>query len=76
MTATKNKKQYLVAMGKRIRAARENANLSPEELGRALGVHRTTVNGWENGHNGTPAEQLAAICHVLRVSADYLLLGR
>jgi len=38
-------------IGKRIRAAREDANLTQLELALMIGVRERTVVRWEQGHN-------------------------
>ena len=60
----------------RIAAVRKAAGLTQEQLGELLGVSRQAVSRWESGQTSPDASTLAALCEKLRVSADYLLLGK
>ena len=60
----------------RIAAVRKAAGLTQEQLGELLGVSRQAVSRWESGQTSPDAATLAALCEKLRVSADYLLLGK
>ena len=60
----------------RIAAVRKAAGLTQEQLGELLGVTRQAVSKWESGQTSPDAATLAALCEKLRVSADYVLLGR
>ena len=60
----------------RIAAVRRAAGLTQEQLGELLGVSRQAVSRWESGQTSPDAATLAALCEKLRVSADYVLLGR
>jgi len=59
-------------LGERIRKARGWFGISQVELARALGVEQASVSRWENGGEMS-ISHLRAICHVLNVSADWLL---
>ena len=60
----------------RIAAVRKAAGLTQEQLGELLGVTRQAVSKWESGQTSPDASTLASLCEKLRVSADYVLLGR
>ena len=60
----------------RIAAVRRAAGLTQEQLGELLGVSRQAVSRWESGQTSPDAATLAALCEKLRVSADYVLLGK
>ena len=50
--------------------------MTQEQLGELLGVSRQAVSRWESGQTSPDAATLAALCEKLRVSADYVLLGK
>ena len=56
-----------------IKAARINAGLSGEALGRLVGVSGATISGWENGKKNPRRDNLERLAAVLDVSVDYLL---
>ena len=60
----------------RIAAVRRAAGLTQEQLGELLGVSPQAVSRWESGQTSPDAATLAALCEKLRVSADYVLLGK
>lgn len=60
----------------RIAAVRKAAGLTQEQLGELLGVTRQAVSKWESGQTSPDVATLAALCEKLRVSADYVLLGK
>ena len=60
-------------LGNRIRAAREQKDLTQDKLADLLGVSRTAVARWENGDIEPKLKNLIALAKVLHVSTDYLL---
>lgn len=56
-----------------IRAYREQANLSQEELGKLLGVTRQTIAAWEKGDRAPSLEQLSKLARSLNIPLDLLL---
>ena len=60
----------------RIALARKQAGLSQEQLGERLGVSRQAVSKWESGQANPDVDYLARMCDVLKISSDWLLLGR
>ena len=58
----------------RLKDARRAAGLSQEELAEQLDVSRQAVGKWEQGQAYPEVEKLLALCAVLNVSADALLL--
>lgn len=59
--------------GKRLRQAREDADMTQEEMAAFLGTVRQQIGRYETGHQELTATRLAAICRRLGVSADYIL---
>lgn len=60
----------------RIAAVRKAAGLTQEQLGELVGVTRQAVSKWESGQTVPDAVTVAKLCEALRVSADYVLLGK
>jgi transcriptional regulator with XRE-family HTH domain len=65
----------LVAVGARIRQARENRGLTQAGLAAEVGVSRSAVAQWETGRSGQVGATLAVIARVLGVGVEHLLLG-
>jgi transcriptional regulator with XRE-family HTH domain len=59
--------------GQRLAQAREEAELSQQELAHQLGVSARAICWWEREPTALKPEQLAALADVLGVSVDYLL---
>lgn len=59
--------------GKRLKDAREAANLTQEALGEMLGTSARQVWRWETGETEPKGEVVAQIAKALNVSTDYLL---
>jgi transcriptional regulator with XRE-family HTH domain len=58
---------------KRLRMARIASGLTQEELAKAVGVSRATVNTWENGRGSTPpAPTFGALASLFKVPAGWL----
>ena len=64
-------------IGSRIRAARESANLTQQQLADAVGAPggRQQVSGWETGLRTPRRETLERIAEVLGVKAGWLMFG-
>ena len=66
----------LVAMGKRIRSARERAGHGQRELADATGIPRTHLSQLEDGRRSRATlEQLNLLAQALGVSLQHLLCG-
>lgn len=65
----------LKALGKRIRDARRDANLTQEEIGRQLSSSKQLVSHWETGRSEITVFDLAKVAKMCGVSPDYLLTG-
>lgn len=57
----------------RIVLAREAAGLSQTELAAKLGIHPSTLNGYEKGNHDPKSNGWIAIAKICNVSVDYLL---
>jgi transcriptional regulator with XRE-family HTH domain len=67
--------QLGVELGERLRRAREVADLTQAELGKAVGVARGAVIAWEQGAAAIALPNLRALSVTLGVSADWLIHG-
>ena len=65
-----------MTLGERIAAARNRAGLTQLQLAQKLGLQLFQVADWERGAAEPSLEQMAALCRVLDVTSDYLLLGK
>jgi transcriptional regulator with XRE-family HTH domain len=63
-------------MGPRIRIARKNAGMSPEQLAQRLGVGLESVLAWEADERTPRAGRLLAMAGLLDTSLPWLLEGR
>lgn len=78
MTGTDSTNWYsadAATFGDRVAAARENAGLTQEELGRRMGVKLATIQNWENDHFDPRANKLQMMSGMLNVSMRWLLTG-
>jgi len=62
-------------LGKRITAARKDAGLTQDALGRAVGLSRSSICNLENGAQQTPLHTLLAICEAVGVTLGLLVEG-
>lgn len=61
------RRRILTAFGSRVRAARERAGISQEELAHRAGVHRTYVGGIERGERNVALLNIVALAGALEV---------
>lgn len=59
----------------RIRKAREEMNLTREQFAEKLDVSVSYLAELERGRTGISVKMLIKVCHVLGLSADYILFG-
>ena len=59
----------------RIRALREDADLTQEKMGRAINVPQRTYAYYESGQRMIPPRVLCALADYHKVSVDYILGG-
>ena len=64
-----------VAIGERIRLARQERGLTQEQLAEAVGVTRSAVAQWETGRAGQVTSNLSRIAAVLEVGVEHLMFG-
>ena len=60
------------SMARNIRSFRKAANMSQQDVGRALGVKQATVSAWEMGTASPRAYMLLPLCRLLKISLEDL----
>ena len=60
-------------LGKNIRKARQNRNMTQEDLAESLNVSESAVSQWESGRTSPDLGIIPDICAVLDISSDWLL---
>lgn len=63
------------ALGKQIREARKNRQLTVEQLAELADVTPKYLRQLETGNSAPSLTVFLSICNALRVSSDFLLLG-
>lgn len=66
---------FLKEMGQRIMLRRKSLRLTQEELAEMMDVSTQMISNLELGKKAIRPENLAKVCDVLDVSADYVLTG-
>ena len=72
----REKKQINIEVGEQIRAVREQARLTQEQLAEAIDVSVQFVSDLERGVVGISLSTLRRLCTVLGVSSDRILFGK
>ena len=67
--------EFLKAMGQRIMLRRKSLQMTQEELSERLGVSPQMISNLELGKKAIRPENLAKVCEVLDLSADFILTG-
>lgn len=70
------KKEINIQTGERIKAAREEAKLTQEQLAERIEVSPQYISDLERGVVGVSLATLKRLCIVLGVSSDSILFGR
>lgn len=66
---------FLKDMGQRIMVRRKSLRMTQEELAEKLGVSTQMISNLELGKKAIRPENLARVCEVLELSADFVLTG-
>ena len=74
-TSIDEQKEEALAFGERLRWVREMVSGSPTRLAADAGVDTSTIRYIERGMRMPSVALLKLLCHVLRISPDYLLWG-
>ena len=67
--------EFLKEMGQRIIVRRKSLRMTQEELAEKLGVSTQMISNLELGKKAIRPENLAKVCTVLELSADFILTG-
>lgn len=67
--------EFLKTMGHRIMCRRKALRMTQEELSEKLGVSTQMISNLELGKKAIRPENLAKVCEVLELSADFVLTG-
>jgi transcriptional regulator with XRE-family HTH domain len=70
---TRARDERKVAIGRRIREARDNANMSQHNLALLLGVTAGAICQWETGRTIPKSEHLILLPSLLSVARDWLV---
>ena len=66
---------FLREMGQRIMVRRKSLRMTQEELAEKLGVSTQMISNLELGKKAIRPDNLAKVCSVLELSADFILTG-
>jgi len=67
--------EFLKDMGQRIMLRRKSLRMTQEEMAEKLGVSTQMISNLELGKKAIRPENLAKVCEVLALSADFILTG-
>lgn len=67
--------EFLKEMGQRIMVRRKTLRMTQEDLAEKLGVSTQMISNLELGKKAIRPENLARVCEVLGLSADFVLTG-
>lgn len=67
--------EILKEMGERISLRRKALGMTQEQFAEKLGVSTQMISNLELGKKAIRPENLIKVCHVLGMSADYILCG-
>lgn len=67
--------EFLKTMGQRIAGRRKALRMTQEELAEKLGVSTQMISNLELGKKAIRPDNLAKVCEVLKLSADFVLTG-
>ena len=70
------KKRPPSGFGERLRESVYKSGLSPHEIEKSYGINHSNLNAYMLEDMAPTVPNLACLCEVLQVSADYLLFGR
>lgn len=60
---------------KRILEEAKKNGLNGDKIGALLGLKKSPLTDWKNGHSIPTTEQIIKLCEIFAVSSDYLLFG-
>lgn len=57
-------------------AARVNANMTQDEVAKAMNVSKNTIINWEKGRNSPKYSQMVKLCEIYKMPMDYIFLPK
>ena len=60
-------------MNNNLKFAREELEMTQEELGYVFGIKKATISNWENGYDIIPLNKLLKFCNLYNYSLDFIL---
>lgn len=63
----------MVDLGNRLRTLRLQKGMTQVQLGRQIGVTKSTISAYENGERNPSYENLIILAGIFQVSTDFLL---
>lgn len=57
----------------KIKEFRESRGIKQKDMAKMLNISKTTLSGWENGHDIIPLKRLVYFSNYFKVSIDYLI---
>lgn len=70
---SKNKKNLLSKLPKRIRAAREKAHLSQHDLAKSIGISDKSISSYEKGRSTPPFDKLKKISEFTNLPIHFFI---
>ena len=55
-------------------AARVNANMTQDEVAKAMNVSKSTIINWEKGRNSPKYSKMVKLCEIYKMPLDYIFL--
>ena len=68
--------EQVIAMGERIRDARNKSGLTQRQVADELGITSEMVIRMEKGKSGCKTDHIFILCQLFQISADHLLYGK
>ena len=69
------KNEILVNFGRRLKMARENLNLTQQELADAVGITKSMISAYENGMTDPRMSIMKPLADRLKITIDWLATG-
>ena len=70
----KGELKKIMEIYERLRAAREDTDMTQAQVGEIIGCAREQINRYEQGKQEMPIYRLKKLCLLYHVSADYILV--
>lgn len=67
------KTKFKINLGNKIKSLRTSAKMTQEELGKKIGVKKSTIANYESGYSEPESEKLSQIATIFDVTIDYII---